>query len=122
MAVQPLKIGKVFFDQNEVNKSTPPTKKIKKSDTIVNSNIYGEEVVDNGNLKVEYLMNTIMNKIDGMGYTEKIANNIAPIDIDIKREIAIGKVDQNAVKSIEIKGKVNNKVEKLKALRRKNGS
>ena len=44
-------------------------------------------------------------------------------DIDIKREIAIGKVDKNAVKSEVIAGKVNNKVEKLKALRRqRNGS
>ena len=43
------------------------------------------------------------------------------IDVDIKREIAVGKVDKNAVKSEVIQGKVNNKLNKLKALRR-NGS
>ena len=41
------------------------------------------------------------------------------VEVDIKREIAIGKIDQNAVKSQVFKGKVNNKVEQLKALRNK---
>ena len=36
-------------------------------------------------------------------------------------EIAIGKVDSNAVKSEEFKGKVKTKKDKLKALRRRNG-
>ena len=46
---------------------------------------------------------------------------MGPVEVDIKREIAVGKVDKNAVKSEVIQGKVNNKLDKLKALRR-NGS
>ena len=41
------------------------------------------------------------------------------LEVDIKREIAIDKFDTNAVKSEEIKGKVNNKLNKLRKLRRK---
>ena len=43
------------------------------------------------------------------------------VEVDIKREIAIGKVDTAAVKSEEYKGKVNNKLDKLKKLRKRNG-
>ena len=39
------------------------------------------------------------------------------IEVDIKREIAIGKADINGVTSEEIKGKVMNKKDKLNALR-----
>ena len=45
--------------------------------------------------------------------------NVGPVEVDIKREIAIGKVDKNAVKSEVTKGKVNNKLDKLRALRKK---
>ena len=41
------------------------------------------------------------------------------IEVDIKREIAISKADINGVTSEEIKGKVMNKKDKLKALRRR---
>ena len=54
-------------------------------------------------------------------YSTSLDSNFDNNSIDIKREIAIGKVDASAVKSEEIKGKVNNKLSKLKALRRKNG-
>ena len=37
--------------------------------------------------------------------------------MNIQREIAISMVDQNAVKSEEIKGKVKTKKDKLRALR-----
>ena len=40
--------------------------------------------------------------------------------MDIKREIAISKADINGVTSEEIKGKVMNKKDKLKALRKRN--
>ena len=39
--------------------------------------------------------------------------------MDIKREIAISKADINGVTSEEIKGKVMNKKDKLRALRRR---
>ena len=54
-----------------------------------------------------------------------IVQNNRAIEVDIKREIAISKADINGVTSEEIKGKVMNKKDKLKALRRrrnKNGT
>ena len=73
----------------------------------------------NGNLQMEQLMGKLMNKLDGIpggGQT-----GINAVEVDIKREIAIGKVDTTAVKSEEIKGKVKTKKDKLKALRKRNG-
>ena len=73
----------------------------------------------NGNLQVEQLMGKILNKLDNVGTGDKSQTGVAPIEIDIKREIAISKVDQNSVKSQEFKGKVHNKKNQLKALRHK---
>ena len=73
----------------------------------------------NGNLQMEQLMGKLMNKLDNFGSESQTGTNA--IEVDIKREIAIGKVDSNAVKSEEYKGKVNNKLDKLKKLRRRNG-
>jgi len=74
----------------------------------------------NGNLQMEQLMGKLMNKLDNIPGGSQTGTNA--VEVDIKREIAIGMVDQNAVKSEEIKGKVNNKLDKLKKLRRRNGS
>ena len=86
--------------------------------------IYGERKhtytpEPNGNLQMEQLMGKLMNKLDNFGSDSQTGTNA--VEVDIKREIAIGKVDSNAVKSEEIKGKVNNKLDKLKKLRRRNG-
>ena len=79
--------------------------------------IYGEEhKADKKDLDMNELANLIADKV-GFKDTRKTQ----AIDIDIKREIAVGKVDKNAVKSEVIQGKVNNRLDKLKALRR-NGS
>ena len=56
-----------------------------------------------------------MNKLDN--FDSKSQTGIQAVEVDIKREIAIGKVDSNAVKSEEFKGKVKTKKDKLKALR-----
>tara|TARA_Y100000592_G_scaffold36286_1_gene57593 strand:- start:4008 stop:4409 length:402 start_codon:yes stop_codon:yes gene_type:complete len=91
---------------------------------ISEENIYGERKHTytpdpNGNLQMEQLMGKLMNKLDNFGSESQTGTNA--IEVDIKREIAIGKVDSNAVKSEEVKGKVNNKLDKLKKLRRRNG-
>ena len=78
---------------------------------------------DNGNLQMTELMTGLMNKLDnfnGNTYNENMLKGSRAVEIDIKREIAVGKVDTNAVTSEVIKGKVNNKVNKLKALRKRN--
>ena len=95
--------------------------------------VYGEKVYhttseSNGNLKLEEMMSKMLGKIDKFG--NKIGDSESQtgteaIEVDIQREIAISKVDQNAVKSEVTIGKVLTKKDKLKALRirerRRNG-
>ena len=95
--------------------------------------IYGERTYQvpteqNGNLKLEEMMNKMLGKIDKFG--NKIGDSESQtgteaIEVDIQREIAISKVDMNAVKSEVTIGKVLTKKDKLKALRirerRRNG-
>ena len=80
-----------------------------------NMNLYGE-ITPNVNVDIEALANALSGKI-----AHTSPQSVKAIDIDIKREIAIGDVDKNAVKSEIINGKVNNRLEKLKELR-KNGT
>ena len=84
--------------------------------------MYGERVhtyqPDNGNLQVTELMTGIMNKLDGLTtLNPEIVQKNRAVEVDIKRAIAIDKADISKVKSEEIKGKVMNKKDKLKALR-----
>ena len=88
------------------------------------TDIYGEKIhtyqPDNGNLQMSEFMTGVLNKLDGLqNLNPDIVNKNRAIEVDIKREIAIGKADINNVKSEEIRGKVMNKKDKLKALRRK---
>jgi hypothetical protein len=64
-------------------------------------------------------MTGVMNKLDGLTVNPNIVEKNRAIEVDIKREIAISKADINGVTSEEIKGKVMNKKDKLKALRKK---
>jgi hypothetical protein len=88
--------------------------------------VYGEKKhtyqPDNGNLQMNEFMTGVLNKLDGLTVNPDIVNKSRAVEVDIKRAIAIGDVDINGVKSEEYKGKVNNKLDKLKALRRRNGS
>ena len=114
----------------------PQKEEVKKP--IVNGNlkeetedIYGENQEkrhtyqpDNGNLQMTELMtglfNKLDNKLDGLNVNENIVKKNRAVEVDIKREIAIDKVDVSAVKSEKVKHKVNNsKLNKLKALRQK---
>ena len=87
--------------------------------------IYGETKhtyqPDNGNLQMNEFMTGVMNKLDGLTVNPDIIQKSRAVEVDIKRAIAIGKADMSDIKSEEIKGKVNNKLDKLKALRRRNG-
>ena len=95
--------------------------------------VYGEKVYHtpvepNGNLKLEEMMSKMLGKIDKFGNRidgKDSQTGTEAVEVDIQREIAIGKVDQNAIKSEVIKGKVLTKKDKLKALRirerRRNG-
>ena len=115
------------FDLNDPNFKPPPQPEPEE----INGNVVVEEDEDvygerkhfytpepNGNLQMEQLMGKLINKLDTIPGQSQTGTNA--IEVDIQREIAIGKADINGVKSEEIKGKVMNKKDKLKALRRRN--
>jgi hypothetical protein len=138
MAVQRI-IGKKITKLDESSPNFKPLPKVEEQ--VVDGNIketqdddiYGEQTYQvpteqNGNLKLEEMMNKMLGKIDKFG--NKISDSESQtgteaIEVDIQREIAISKVDQNAVKSEVTIGKVLTKKDKLKALRirerRRNG-
>ena len=126
MAVQQITGKRITkFDTSNPNyKETPKPKQEVSGNVQEGEDMYGERkhtyVPDtNGNLQMEQMMGKLMNKLDNFGSDSQTGTKA--IEVDIKREIAIGKVDSNAVKSEEYKGKVNNKLDKLKKLRRRNG-
>ena len=127
MAVQQI-IGKKItkFDTSNPNyKETPKEEKIVNGNVKDGDDIYGERKhtyipEPNGNLKMEELMGKMLNKLDNIPGGSQTGTKV--IEVDIKKEIAIGKADMSSIKSEEIKGKVNNKLDKLKKLRRRNGS
>ena len=116
MAVQQLINGKRIIKNDNVVFNHKLKKKEKK---IKLTNLYEESYVNKtGNIDVNELATAITAKM--LGGNVKIPEKKA-IEVDIKREISIGKLDKNAVKSEIIEGRVNNKLEKLRELRR-NGS
>ena len=125
MAVQQITNKRIIkYDTKSPNfKATPkPEKEV--DGNVVEEDVYGEKkhtyVPDaNGNLKMEELMGKMLNKLDNIPGVSQTGTKA--VEVDIKREIAIGKVDTSAIKSEEIKGKVNNKLDKLKKLRKRNG-
>ena len=99
----------VVSGNNIENKSTG----VYKEDT----NVYGE--------KMESMMNTLIGKIDNIkvknGNLNVYDENTA-VDVDIKRNVFLSKADDSNVKIDNVKkGKVNNKLDKLRALRRNGG-
>ena len=126
MAVQQITHKKIIkYDTDNPNfKNTPKPEKVVDGN-VDEENIYGEKKhtyqPDNGNLQMNEMMTGIMNKLDGLTVNSDIVQKSRAVEVDIKREIAIGKADMSSIKSEEIKGKVNNKLDKLKALRKRNG-
>ena len=127
MAVQQITGKRIIkHDTSSPNYKKPPKPEVEEvNGNVVEEDIYGEKKhtyqPDNGNLQMNEFMTGVLNKLDGLTVNpDKLKNNRA-VEVDIKREIAIGKLDTNTVKSEEFKGKVNNKLDKLKALRRRNG-
>ena len=135
MAVQRITGKRIIkHDTNSPNFKPQEPKKVEEVNGNLKENqeedVYGENTYrvpsePNGNLKLEEMMSKMMGKIDKFGNKvdgKGSQTGTEAIEVDIQREIAIGMVDQNAVKSEEVKGKVKTKKDKLKALRRRNGS
>jgi hypothetical protein len=124
MAVQQITGKRIKkFDETDGNFQAKPQPVKEVNGNKVEEDIYGEKKhtyqPDNGNLQVNEMMTGILNKLDGLTVNPDIVKKSRAVEIDIKREIAIGKADMSDIKSEEYKGKVNNKKDKLKALRHK---
>ena len=106
------------FDSESLKK---PEKKV--SGNVDEENIYGEKKhtyqPDNGNLQMNEFMTGVLNKLDGLTVNPDIVKKSRAVEVDIKREIAIGKADMSSIKSEEYIGKVKTKKDKLRALRRR---
>jgi len=126
MAVQIITHKKITkFDIDDPNYKPLPKPDPEEIDgNIVEEDVYGERKhfyqPDNGNLQMNEFMTGVLNKLDGLTVNPNIVEKSRAIEVDIKREIAIGKADINNVKSEEFMGKVMNKKDKLRALRRRN--
>ena len=122
MAVEPI-IGKklVKYDTSSPNyKPTPQSKKEVSGNVRDDDDVYGERKhtytpEPNGNLQMEQMMGKLINKLDN--FDSPSQTGIKAVEVDIKRDIAIGKVDAQAVKSEVLVNKVKSKKDKLKALR-----
>ena len=124
MAVQPITNKRIIkFDERDGNfKPQPKPEKVVDGNMLEDDDdVYGERKhtyqPDNGNLQMNEFMTGVMNKLDGLTVNPDIVQKSRAVEVDIKRAIAIGDVDVNGIKSEEYKGKVNNKLDKLKALR-----
>ena len=125
MAVQIITNKKITkFDTTDPNFKPLPKPDPEEIDgNIKKDDIYNEKQYfyqpDNGNLQMSEFMTGVLNKLDGLTVNPNIVEKNRAIEVDIKREIAIGKADINNIKSEEFMGKVMNKKDKLKALRRR---
>ena len=128
MAVEQITFKKIKkFDLNDPNFKPPPQPEPEEVNGNVlveeDEDVYGERKhfyqPDNGNLQINELMTGIMDKLDGLTVNPDIIQKSRAVEVDIKRAISIDKADINKVKSEEIKGKVMNKKDKLKALRKR---
>jgi len=127
MAVQQITGKRITkYDTSNPNFVEKPKPEVKVNGNVSDDeDVYGERKhhytpEPNGNLQMEQMMGKLMNKIDN--FDSKSQTGVKAIEVDIKKEIAIGKADMSSIKSEEVKGKVNNKLDKLKKLRKRNGS
>ena len=126
MGVQRI-IGKKItkYDTSNPNFVEKPKSEVKVSGNVQDDeDVYGERKhtytpEPNGNLQMEQMMGKLMNKLDN--FDSPSQTGIKAVEVDIKKEIAIGKADMSSIKSQEFKGKVKTKKDKLKALRKRNG-
>ena len=113
MAVEALQNGKVLIHGGSRAFNDGLTSAEIKNDS--STNLYGEYVIkrETPNIDVNELAGLLVDKIGFPGVKRTEA-----IEVDIQKEISIGKVDKNAVKSEVTVGPVNNRIDKLRELRR----
>ena len=80
------------------------------------------------NVKTDELFKVLIDKIDSIKptnvnmYGEEITPHTSPVEVDLEQQLYIDKADRANLKSEVVSGKVNNKVNKLRALRKRHGS
>ena len=103
MAVQQI-IGKriIKYDTESPNFKEQPKPEKEVNGNVVEEDIYGETKhtyqPDNGNLQMNEFMTGVLNKLDGLTVNPDIVKKSRAVEVDIKREIAIGMVDTNTIK------------------------
>ena len=104
-------IKKEVVNGNTIDNSD---KKVYQGEIKSSQNIYGEEMKD--------MMTTMMGKLDNIKVQNGNINVDNSIEVDVKRNVFLSTADDSNIKIDNVrKGKVNNKVNKLRALR-KNGN
>ena len=118
MSVKPLsKVGMVFVPEGKEK-----SYKLKKTRELNNIQINEES-----NLDVKDLFNELIYKIDNMNITSNNGNlnvygekDLGAVEVDIKRNFSNFKADKTKIVVDEVqRGKVNNKLDKLRSLRKK---
>ena len=123
MAVQQITHKRIikYDTQNPNFKQPEPEEKVVDGNVKEDTDVYGEKKhtyqPDNGNLQMNEFMTGVMNKLDGLTVNPDIVQKSRAVEVDIKRDIAIGKVDTQAVKSEVSVNNIKSKKDKLKALR-----
>ena len=122
MAVKQLKGGKLFFGQ-KTNKRAFSLKQAKEKSL--------ENLVSNNDGNISSLLNQLIEKVDKLGnnsftndkYIAQKINNKGAIEVDVKKNLFIAGYDKSDITIDSVSNKkVNNKVDKLRQLRRsKNG-
>ena len=100
MAVQQITGKRIIkHDTSSPNYKAPPKPEVEEVSGNVKEDIYGEKKhtyqPDNGNLQMNEFMTGVMNKLDGLTVNPDIVKKSRAVEVDIKREIAIGMVDTN---------------------------
>ena len=120
MSVKPLsKVGMVF-----VPKGKEKSYKLNKVKQNLNIDSKGKE---EKNLNVKELFDELIYKIDNMNVSTNNGNlnvygenNLGAVEVDIKRNFSNYKADKTKIVVDDVKkGKVNNKLDKLRALRKR---
>ena len=107
MAVQQITHKRIIkYNEADGNfQPTPKPEKVVDGNIKDDSDIYGERKhtytpEPNGNLQMEELMGKVLNKLDNIPGSSQ--TGIKAIEVDIKKEIAIGKADMSSIKSEEV--------------------
>ena len=122
MAVKKLNGGKIFLGERQ-NRNSFPLRKAKEQSL--------ENLTNSNNTNVSDLLNRLIDKVDSLGKNsfvnddyiyKNLKKDKGAIEVDIKKNLFISEFDKSNIEIDNVmEGKVNNKLDKLRQLRKKNG-